>query len=168
MDYVVLRCHDAVEFAKWGHASYGVWIPTERKVTTIRGKAYTRYVAAFPGYAFIPRTFWSECRRRCPIKYSVRVLGYDLAGRPRTVPLSALAQMQSILNKHAEDKRSEPPVKPERALSAGDPILIAGAAMFDGMTGAFIKYKGDSRCRVRLDDTKVPYVDIPLTFIRPG
>lgn len=143
MDYIVLECTQTMEFCRWGHKPYGLWVPVEAiRRTKRRGNNLVVeivYLAAMPGYAFVPRSNWVECRRHVPSQYRVSVMEYDYVGRPKTVSLDDLTRMQEFI----QGERLESLALEDAPLVIGDKVTIM-VAPFEGMRGTIQKIRNDS------------------------
>lgn len=162
-DFVIVTCTHTVELARWG-AEYEVWIPMGERRAVRKGKLYVTPVAELPGLAFVGRRRWSEFRRRCPGRFHVKVLEYDMLGRPRTASLAELMQMQAALKTPPAPAVAEPETE-ELQFEVGEPVGIVGFPGLDGLKGFFVRRKGRDRIRIRLDSPLSPYIDVKNQYV---
>lgn len=138
-DYVILTCYNAGALFEWGRNLHKIWIPL------FDGRP------AMNGYAFLPTQRWPELRRRSPEHFQVKAFGHDFLGRPKTITMAELTDMQQYLN----DYRGEADIR------LGDFVEIV-IGPFGGLVGRVLKIKGQD-ARLLLGNR---YLTQPLAILR--
>lgn len=171
-DFIILSCSRTLELFRWGSKDHNVWIPL-KKVRVPRGQGPNRRmvnteIAALPGYAFVPRYDWTPMRRRCPSKFHVRPLGYDLLGRPRCCSIENLITMQKILNGEHTPARNKESTEVIR-FKKGQAVLISSDHPFlAGFKGTIERIKSCGVARLNMEVGKFLEIDCSLLTLDLG